>query len=150
MRVEVTCPNCGEIWQSQSLTGKTRCRSCRHQVYIPTEIRDHARQTGQIPRYEPARQPALYRRRHAPQASRSAPIRRKRADASTSARLLASLGLTNTPRVPKPRQGTAQLACGHETTLRGDPAAWYGVAVPCPHCGVDRQVLRTSHRGTRR
>ena len=32
------------------------------------------------------------------------------------------------------------LVCGHDVLLGGKPAAWYGVAVPCPRCGRDVNV----------
>ena len=54
----LTCPDCGNSWETHAYSDKSRCRVCRQVVYVPVAIRNRT-----VPRYEstPAR-----RRQRAP------------------------------------------------------------------------------------
>jgi DNA-directed RNA polymerase subunit RPC12/RpoP len=42
MRIVVTCTECNATWQSQSRSGRTRCRHCGSPVYVPVSVRHQA------------------------------------------------------------------------------------------------------------
>ena len=42
MRYSVTCHACGATWQSTSVTGSTKCGSCRTPIYVPLAVRQAA------------------------------------------------------------------------------------------------------------
>ncbi|MDA8040338.1 MAG: hypothetical protein M0Z69_14555 [Actinomycetota bacterium] len=39
MQLIVTCPACGRSWRSQAASGESRCKACRHRVYVPAGVR---------------------------------------------------------------------------------------------------------------
>jgi len=59
VRYSVTCHACGATWQSTSVTGSTKCRSCRTPVYVPLAVRQAAsgRQVSQRQLSRDARAP---------------------------------------------------------------------------------------------
>src|ERR1017187_6376954 len=43
----LTCPDCGNSWETHAYSDKSRCRVCKQVVYVPVAIRNRT-----VPKYE--------------------------------------------------------------------------------------------------
>src|ERR1017187_5377860 len=45
----LTCPGCGNSWETHAYSEKSRCRSCKRTVYVPMAIRNRTAPSHESP-----------------------------------------------------------------------------------------------------